>query len=237
MNAPAIQDEFGDRFRMLWGNFSTLYKIVKKEKIGPFDGILADFGTSQFQIHQRPGFSFSQDTPLDMRMSPAHQAITAEHILANFTEKDLADIFFKYGEERASRLIAKTIVAKRLEKPITTTRHLVEIIERLFPVHAYKAQHHIHPATRVFQALRITVNDELNNITSFLNAALHSLKPGGRLACISFHSLEDRIVKQFYQEHTDKLEIITPKPVVAQDDERALNPSSRSAKLRVAALR
>ncbi len=237
MNAPAIQEEFGDRFRMLWGNFSTLYKIAKKEKLGLFDGILADFGTSQFQIHQRPGFSFMQDTPLDMRMSPAHQAITAEHILANFSEKDLADIFFKYGEERASRAIAKTIVAERLKKPITTTRHLVEIIERLFPVHAYKAQRGIHPATKVFQALRITVNDELNNITSFLSAALHALKPGGKLACISFHSLEDRIVKQFFQEHSDKLEILTPKPLVAQDDEKAMNSSSRSAKLRVAAFR
>ncbi len=237
MNAPAIQEEFGDRFHMLWGNFSTLYKIIKKEKIGPFDGILADFGTSQFQIHQRPGFSFSQDTALDMRMSPAHQGETAADIIANYSEKDLADLFFKYGEERASRLIAKTIVAKRLEKPITTTRHLVEIIERLFPVHAYKAQRGIHPATKVFQALRIQVNDELNNIQSFLSAALHALKPGGRLACISFHSLEDRIVKQFYQEHSDKLDIITPKPVVAQDDEKAINPSSRSAKLRVAVLR
>jgi 16S rRNA (cytosine1402-N4)-methyltransferase len=234
MNAPAIHEEFGDRFNMIWGNFSTLYKIIKKEKIGPFDGILADFGTSQYQIHQRPGFSFSQDTPLDMRMSPAHQSLTAEYILANYNEKDLADTFFKYGEERASRLIAKTIVAERLKKPILTTRQLVDIIERLFPVKAFKAHRGIHPATKVFQALRIEVNDELNNIQSFLSASLHALKHGGKLACISFHSLEDRLVKQFFLEHSDKLEIMTQKPITAQEDEIALNASSRSAKLRVA---
>jgi 16S rRNA (cytosine1402-N4)-methyltransferase len=234
MNAPALQEEFGDRFTIFWGNFSNLYKIIKKEKIGPFDGILADFGTSQFQIHQRPGFSFSKDSPLDMRMSPAHQLTTAADILANSSEEEIAHIFWLYGEERASRLIAKTIVAERVKKPIKTTKDLVTIIERLFPVHAYKAARGIHPATKIFQALRIAVNDELGNIHSFLAISLRILKPGGRLACISFHSLEDRIVKQFYLEHADKLTILSKKPITAQDDEIYQNASSRSAKLRVA---
>lgn len=237
MNAPALQEEFGDRFTIFWGNFSNLYKIIKKEKIGPFDGILADFGTSQFQIHQRPGFSFSKESPLDMRMSPSHQLTTAGHIITSSSEEELAHIFWLYGEERNSRLIAKTIVAERVKKPIRTTTDLVSIIERLFPIHAYRAKHGIHPATRVFQALRIVVNDELNNITSFLATAMQNLKPGGKLACISFHSLEDRIVKQFYQEHADKLAVLNKKPITAQDDEIYANASSRSAKLRVAEYR
>jgi 16S rRNA (cytosine1402-N4)-methyltransferase len=237
MNAPALEEEFGDRFTIYLGNFSNLYKIVKKEHIGPFDGILADFGTSQYQIHQRPGFSFSKDSPLDMRMSPSHKLVTAADILANNTEEEIANIFWLYGEERASRLIAKTIVAERVKKPIRTTKDLVTIIERLFPVHAFKATRGIHPATKIFQALRIAVNDELSNIHSFLAVSLQILKPGGRLACISFHSLEDRIVKQFYLQHTDKLEIISKKPITAQDDEIYQNASSRSAKLRVAEYR
>ncbi|NDD53793.1 16S rRNA (cytosine(1402)-N(4))-methyltransferase RsmH [bacterium] len=234
LNAPPLKELFGERFTILWGNFSNLYKIVKKEKIGPFDGILADFGTSQFQIHQRPGFSFSKDSPLDMRMSPAHQLTTAADIIANYSEKDLADLFFTYGEERSSRQIAKAIVTARTERTIRTTTDLVQVIEKLFPVKAFKAARGIHPATKIFQALRIAVNDELNNIQSFLSTALGLLKPGGRLACISFHSLEDRIVKQFFLKHQDKLEILTPKPVTAQDDELVANASSRSAKLRVA---
>ena len=234
LNAPPLQEEFGSRFKMVWGNFSNLYRIVKKEKIGPFNGILADFGTSQFQIHERPGFSFSKDTPLDMRMSPAHQMMTAANIINTYSEEGLAKIFFEWGEERNSRLFAKTIVQERVKKTINTTKDLVDIVEKLFPVKAFRAQHRIHPATRIFQALRIAVNDELNNIQSFLSAAVPLLKPQGRLACISFHSLEDRLVKNFFLQHNQTLSAVTKKPVTAQPDELDENASSRSAKLRAA---
>lgn len=228
-NAPALEEEFGDRLKVVWGNFARLHFIIKKELKGALvDGILADFGTSQFQIHHKEGFSFAQDSPLDMRMSPAHQRVTAEHILNTFSEKDLATIFFEFGEEPKSRRIARAIVEQRKEKPFKTTRQLAELIEKIIP------KTRIHPATKVFQALRIYVNRELKNIEIFLKAAINALKPGGRLACISFHSLEDRIVKTIFRENGDKLKIVTKKPIVASLEEVEENPSARSAKLRIA---
>jgi 16S rRNA (cytosine1402-N4)-methyltransferase len=233
-NAPSVQAAYNDRIKVIWGNFVHLYKLLKKEGITHVDGILADFGTSQFQIHERAGFSFQKDSPLDMRMSPAHQATTAADILNRCDEKELQIIFQDYGEEPLSRKIAHVIVEMRKRTPFTTTGQLVDAVESLVSVKAFKSQHGIHPATRIFQALRIAVNNELENIRLFLSSSIHLLAPGGRIVCISFHSLEDRLVKNFFRTHQDTLEILTTKPIIATEQERTNNPSSRSAKLRAA---
>lgn len=233
-NAPELEQQYGNRLKVLWGNFGHLYKLLKKEKITQVDGILADFGTSQFQIHEKSGFSFQKDTPLDMRMSPAHQTTTAADIVNNASLEELITIFRKYGEEPQSRAIAQKIIQDRKIKQLNTTKQLVDLIDGLIPVKPFKAKRGIHPATKIFQALRITVNHELENIQSFLTAGIRFLAPRGRLVCISFHSLEDRIVKHFFKEHTDQLETITNKPITANEEELLANPSSRSAKLRAA---
>lgn len=229
-----LQEEFEGRLTLIWGNFSHLYKLVKKYDIPPLRGILADFGTSQIQIAQTPGISFAGDTLLDMRLSPAHQRVTAADILNKASEQKLAQIFFQLGEESKSRQIAKAIVEERSKKKFKTTGQLVAVIERIMP---HRGKRLIHPATKTFQALRIYINHELDNIQAFLPAAVHALEKNGRLACISFHSLEDRLVKQFFKEQAalNTLEIITKKAVVAGKEELMQNPSARSAKLRVAA--
>lgn len=234
-NAPALEQDFPGRFRVVWGNFSHIYKILKKEKINSVDGFLADFGTSQFQIHNLPGFSFQGDTPLDMRMSTAHEHATAAHILNHSSEKELLYILQNYGEERRSRTIARAIVEQRKIKFFKTTKDLVDCIESTMPGGKFPYTRGVHPATQTFQALRIAVNHELDNILLFLKAAVPFLSQQGRIVCISFHSLEDRIVKNFFKEQMGVLDVLTPKPVTAQDDELSANPSSRSAKLRVAA--
>src|SRR3990172_5312989 len=150
-----------------------------------------------------------------MRMSPAHQHTTAAGILNNASEEEIAHILYVYGEERASRKIAHAIVEQRKKQSFQTTGQLVDLIESLIPVRFFKAKRGIHPATKTFQALRIAVNDELKNIEIFLKAALGFLAPEGRLVCISFHSLEDRLVKQFFKDHIGELEIVTTKPVIA----------------------
>lgn len=224
-----LQEEFGDRLRLVWGNFAHLYRILKKEKICCLDGILADFGASQGQLAGKAGFSFHVNSPLDMRMSPAHQKVTAAELLNKSSESKLADIFFELGGERHGKKIARAIVAQRKIKPFKTTLQLAQLIESLVP-----KKGRIHPATQVFQALRIYVNSELENIRSFLPAALDALAPDGRLVCITFHSLEDQLVKHFYleKEREGIVEIVTKKPVVATEEELKQNPSSRSAKLR-----
>lgn len=229
-NASRLQEEFGERFKVIFGNFANLHRILKKEKILQVNGILADFGTSQFQIHHQAGFSFRADTPLDMRMSASHSKITAAHVINKFDEKEIARIFFEFGEESKSRLIARTIVEQRKQKRISTTKELAELVESVIPRRGSK----IHPATKVFQALRIYVNNELDNIETFLKAATQVLAPGGRLVCISFHSLEDRIVKNFFREQSEYLSIITRKPITPEKDEISQNRASRSAKLRTA---
>lgn len=235
INGPILQAEFPDRVHLIWGSFAHLIKILKKEHIESVDGILADFGTSQFQIAQLPGFSFSRDTYLDMRMSPSHQKLTAYEIVNKFSPKALEEIFFNLGEERYSRRIVDAIVEYRKREKITSTAQLAQIIEKVVPKDPKKK---IHPATKVFQALRIYVNTELENIKSFLAASLSVVKPGGRIVCISFHSLEDRLVKQYFKDHPcvgqKGFEILTPKVVEATEKELELNPSSRSAKLRAA---
>jgi len=235
-NGYPLQDEFPGRLTLLWGNFSQVDRHLKKEHLGPVDGILADFGTSQYQLLERAGFSFNNDTPLDMRMSPAHQKVTAAEIINKATENKLFEIFRDLGQETRAKKIARVIVQERSIKPIVTTRQLAQLIERIVPRGAKK----IHPATQVFQALRMYVNKELENIHSFLIASLRILKPEGRVACISFHSLEDRLVKNFFREHAvmqPLLELVTAHVVQATEEEVRVNASSRSAKLRVAQLK
>lgn len=229
-----LLDIYGDRLRLVWGNFALIYRILKREGIDKVDGILADFGTSQVQISDTPGLSLFKDAALDMRMSPSHQKETAADIVNTASEKELADIFFTFGEERYSRRIARSIVEKRAQKKIETTKELVGIINAVVP----SSPGTIHKATRVFQALRIYVNRELHNIRAFLPAALQALNKGGRIVCISFHSLEDRLVKQYFKEQGDLglVKVLTPKVVVPTADEVYNNPSSRSSKLRAAQL-
>jgi 16S rRNA (cytosine1402-N4)-methyltransferase len=225
-----VQQQFPDRFRIIWGNFAHLYKILSKEGIDKLDGILADFGTSQYQLTSAAGFSFNTDTPLDMRMSPSHQKITAAEILNKSSEEKLRDIFFTLGQERHAKMIAAAIVAERKRKPFKTTRQLASLIEKITP----RGQQRIHPATRVFQALRMFINHELENIRAFLPAAVSAIKPGGRLVVITFHSLEDHLVKHFFKTaaQENKVTILTEQPIGATDEEVSQNPSSRSAKLR-----
>jgi len=231
--APLIIEEFGDRFTPIWGNFAQLYKLLKKIGISQVNGILADFGTSQMQIAEQPGFSLYTDAPLDMRMSAAHHKTTAAELLNTASEAKLFQIFSELGEERFSRKIARAIVKERGRKKFETTKQLATFIAGLVP---YKREAKIHPATRVFQALRIYVNQELDNIRSFLKGAVPVLVSQGRLVCISFHSLEDRLVKQFFinEELAGRLAVVTKKVVVPSKEEVAANPSSRSAKLRAA---
>lgn len=231
-----LQDEFGDRLDLVWGNFALLYKIAKKEDFPLFDGILADFGTSQVQIANRAGLSIYRDAALDMRMAPAHQMITAEQVLARSSEEKLREIFWQLGEEPYARQIARALVEERKKRPLKTTKQLAELVAKVVPFLHKKRK--IHPATRVFQALRLYVNHELSNISAFLPAARDLLAEDGRLVCISFHSLEDRLVKQFFknEERTGTLEIIADGVVTASEEELAKNPSSRSAKLRAARL-
>ncbi len=228
-NRDALEQEFPDRIRFIWANFVTLRLALKKIGVTEVDGILADFGTSGHQILHKAGFSFARDKRLDMRMSAAHGMLTAADIVNNASELELATIFWRYGEERFGKQIARAIVEARSQQKITTTIQLADIVKKVV-----RSKSAVHPATRVFQALRIVVNHELEHIEGLLKQAPVVLKPGGRIVCISFHSLEDRLVKQAFKEQTGVLEIVTPKVIVPTDAEIAQNPSSRSAKLRAA---
>lgn len=229
--APLLEEEFGDRFHYVWGNFAHLYKLLKKIGIQKVDGILADFGTSQIQISDRPGFSLYKDALLDMRMSPPHQKETAAIIINEYSEEKLRDIFWEFGEEKFAKRIARALVEQRKKQKIVTTEQLADLVKKVVP---FNPKQRIHPATRIFQALRIYVNAELDNINAFLPAATQALHEHGRLVCISFHSLEDRLVKQFFKqkEQEGRGRIITKKAIIASDEEVAHNPSARSAKLR-----
>ena len=201
---------------------------------GSVDGLLADFGVSSMQLDQaHRGFSFQAEGPLEMRMNP-RQGITAEQVVNQAGEKELADLIYEFGEERRSRRIARAIVRAR---PITTTAELAKIVSAAAPtMKDERTRHPIHPATRTFQALRIYVNGELDEIKALLAAAPKLLKPGGRLVVISFHSLEDRLVKDAMREGAQSgiFEVLTRKPVTAEAEETDRNPRSRSAKLRAA---
>ena len=215
--------EFGDRVTFWSGNFSQF-----EPRSQEFHGILADLGVSsaQFDIPER-GFSFRHTAPLDMRMNP-QQDLTAADIVNHWDETDLANLIYTYGEERLSRRIARKIVEQR---PFQTTTELAEAIAYCVPK-SYRYGR-IHPATRTFQALRIAVNQELDVLKTLLEKAPQWLVPDGRLAIISFHSLEDRMVKHSLKENPS-LKVITKKPIIATDEEVQTNPRARSAKLRVA---
>lgn len=232
LNGPPLQEQFKDRLQLIWGNFAHIDRLLKKYGVRHVDGVLADFGTSQYQIQERAGFSFSHDTPLDMRMSPAHQRVTAQEVVNNADEITLARIFYEYGEERKARALACRIVSERSTKPIRTTGELAALVSGVIK----GSPRGIHPATKVFQALRMYVNDELNNIKAFLLGSSKMLKLGGRLVCISFHSLEDRLVKNFFRSHNEHYKILTPKVITPTEDEVRANRSARSAKLRAAEL-
>ena len=233
-NGQSMIEEFEGRLRLVWGNFGQLYKIAKAQAIGNLDGILADFGTSHYQIASRSGFSIFRDTPLDMRMSPAHFAQTAADLINHASFDQLCEIFWQLGEEQHAKTIARFIIQERAKKTITSTQQLADLIEKVVPSGGRK----IHPATKVFQALRIYVNKELDNIQAFLPAGVRLLNNKGRLVCISFHSLEDRLVKQFFtkyeQENVGAIKILTDGPVQATEQEVEANSASRSARLRAA---
>ncbi|MBT9311889.1 16S rRNA (cytosine(1402)-N(4))-methyltransferase RsmH [Leptothoe kymatousa] len=215
--------DFGDRVTFWHGNFAEFMP-----QDSSFDGILADLGVSSPQL-DRPerGFSFRHEGALDMRMNPT-QELTAADLVNHGSERDLADIFYHYGEERLSRRIARRIVERR---PFQTTTALAETIAASVPG---KYRHgRIHPATRVFQALRIAVNRELDVLEQLVQISPSWLKPGGRLVIISFHSLEDRRVKHGLRDH-ERLKVLTKKPIMATENEIRRNPRARSAKLRIA---
>lgn len=214
---------YGDRVHFIQANFAG-YKPQKTL----FDGIVADLGVSSYHLDTAErGFSFRHEANLDMRMD-RRQSLTAEAVINHWDETQLADIFFKYGEERLSRRIARSIVEQR---PFYTTTQLAQAIAHCVP-RQYRYGR-IHPATRVFQALRIAVNEELTSLETFLNLAPTWLALGGRIAVISFHSLEDRLVKHSLRA-SPLLRVLTKKPITAQADELEKNPRSRSAKLRIA---
>jgi len=235
--------EFGDRVEFRQGNFSDVGTFVDRA-----DGILADLGASSLQFDSETrGFSFRFDAPLDMRMDAEGDDETAAELLERLSEEEIANLIYGYGEERFSRRIARRIVERRnAGNPVGTTKELAELVERSVP---RKPKDKIHPATKTFQALRIAVNRELEVLERFLKDAIDMLTPHGRLAVISFHSLEDRIVKQTFLKASGKcqcppripqcicgakrqVEILTKKPITARDEELDLNPRSRSAKLR-----
>lgn len=235
------------RLSVQQGNFRDLESLAREHSFEEADGILMDLGLSSFQL-SRPdrGFSFQHTGPLDMRFDPATTR-NAHDIVNNWPEQDLANLIFKFGEEQRSRAIAREIVRARSDDPIETTERLASIVERALGGRRGRA---IHPATRTFQALRIAVNGELDALRSGLNGALKLLSTGGRLAVISFHSLEDRIVKLFFRTessdcicppetpvcicgHTATVRLITRRAVRPSEDEQRENPRSRSARLRV----
>jgi len=235
------------RLKLRFGNFAEMEKDATSIDFAPVDGILLDLGLSSDQLASRErGFSFAFDAPLDMRFDPT-QGETAYDLINGLSEADLADLLYHYGEERRSRAIARRITQVRERSPIRRTGELATLVASV--VHGHPGG--IHPATRTFQALRIAVNDELVHLEEVLPQAIRLLATGGRLAVISFHSLEDRIVKQtFLREQRGcicppelpscvcgrlpRLRILTRHPVIAGDEELARNPRSRSAKLRVA---
>ena len=218
--------------RFFQSNYTSLKELLKKLQIKFIDGILFDFGISSIQLETPSrGFSFQSDGPLDMRMgTTGKNTITAGDIINTYSRENLAEIFYKYGEEKYSRRIASGIVDYRSSKKIESTEELNRIIISAIPNNFYS----VNISARIFQSLRIAVNDELDNISAGLNKAVGVLSKGGRIVAISFHSLEDRIVKNFFRNKKSELKILTPKPVVPIEEEIEKNPRSRSAKLRSA---
>ncbi|MTV47552.1 16S rRNA (cytosine(1402)-N(4))-methyltransferase RsmH [Heliobacillus mobilis] len=243
-------EKFADQVTLVRSNFRQLGSVVEElGQKGKIDGILLDIGVSSHQLDEAErGFTYRAEAPLDMRMNP-DGAVTAAQILNEYPEGEIFRILWEYGEERWSKRIAQFIVNRRTEQPLASTTDLVDVIRAAIPAAA--RQEGGHPAKRTFQALRIAVNDELGALQEALPAALDALAPSGRLAVISFHSLEDRIVKNFFAEQAKgctcppdmpvcgcgkkaRLKIITRKPITGSEEELKINPRSQSAKLRVA---
>lgn len=244
--AQKLQEKYAGRFCLLMGCFSDMVALLAAEGVAKVDGVVMDIGVSSMQIDQADrGFSFRQAGPLDMRQS--QQGMTAAEVVNTLPEEEIADILYRYGEEKQSRRIAKSIVARRVQKPFETTTDLAELIASVL-----RGKHEIHPATRSFQALRIFVNRELEELEMALEASEKLLAPSGRLVVVSFHSLEDRIVKNFLKERTGYAESVSrhmpvvtgevsrsfiqpmKKAVLPQEEETRANPRARSAKLRCA---
>jgi 16S rRNA (cytosine1402-N4)-methyltransferase len=240
-----LVDQSAGRLTLVEDRFSNLAEICTAQGLQGVDGVVMDIGVSSMQLDEAGrGFSFRLGGPLDMRMG--HDGPTAADVIARASEADLANIIYIFGEERHSRSVARAIIAARKEAPITTTKALADIVAKV----VWSKPGEIHPATRTFQALRIFVNGELDELHLALAAAERVLKPGGRLAVVSFHSLEDRIVKNFFSErakagggsrHLPEIAqaapsfvVLTKRPVIANEDEISANPRARSAKLRAA---
>ncbi len=247
--AERVLHPFGERLTLQVANFRHLAQVATALGFEQIDGVLLDLGLSSRQLADGSrGFSFSQDGPLDMRFDPT-QGLRAADLVNSLSEVELADLLWRYGEERFARRIARAIVAAR---PLLTTAHLAEVVTRAVGQGKHKgARERIHPATRTFQALRIAVNDELTALAEALPQARDLLRPGGRVAVISFHSLEDRLVKRFFQDeardclcppempvcvcgHRASLRPVNRRPIRPGDQEIAANPRSRSARLRIA---
>jgi len=222
-------ERFGDRFSVYHANFSQIDAVLDEEGVDFVDGVLFDLGVSHFQLRGDRGFSFWKEDFLDMRMDRT-QKLTAEKVVNTLSERELADIIFKYGEERFARKIAREIVKRRKVKPIKTTTELAKIVEEVIPKKLWAGRKK-HPATKTFQAIRIYVNKEFESIEGGIPKAIERLKEGGRIVVITFHSLEDRIVKNILRGRED-IEIVTKKPVLPSDEEVKVNPAARSAKLR-----
>jgi len=225
--AKDVLMSFGQRAKIYRENFIRLPELVKPDSV---DGILLDLGLSSLQVDKEErGFSFKGDGPLDMRMDQ-----TAADLVNRLSLKELEDTLFHYGEERWSRKIARAIVREREQEAISTTQRLRRIVYRAIPKRFHSRR--IDPATKTFQALRIRVNDELENLTKIIETGWRPLKKGGRMCVISFHSLEDRIVKETFRklEKDEEVRILTRKPVIPSEEERGRNPRSRSAKMRCA---
>ena len=221
---------FGSSFVGVLGNFKNLDNIAKANDFDRVNGIIFDLGYSSSQLEEDLGISFKKDQPLDMRID-ADLGVTAADLVNSLPEKQLADIFFEYGGEKLARKFAKASVEHRNLKKFQTTADLANLIS----AEASPGYEHgrIHPATRVFQALRIAVNNELENLQEALPRAAHLLLPGGRMMVISFHSLEDRISKEFGRTARPTMKVLTEKPIVASDTDVELNKRARSAKMRV----
>jgi 16S rRNA (cytosine1402-N4)-methyltransferase len=226
--AHVALQEFGDRVELVHADYRELAHVLDARGVTTVEGILADLGVSSMQLDaEGRGFSFRRDEPLDMRMDTSRGETGAE-MLARVDETELANVIYQFGEERHSRRIARALVRARDERPLETTAQVADIVRRASRTKGYWR---IDPATRTFQALRIWVNRELEGLDGFLETAVGRLAPGGRLAVITFHSLEDRVVKHTFRK-LEAVRVLTRRPVVAGDEEVARNPRARSAKLR-----
>ena len=242
-----VLKNISSNYKIIYSNFKNIKEKLYEENISKVDGIIYDLGISSPQIDEDyRGFSFMKDANLDMRMDLSNP-LTAKYVVNNYKQEELTNIFFKYGEENFSKSIASAIVKARKNKEINTTLELVEIIKQGVPYKYFVTK---HPERRIFQAIRIEVNDELNVLSSSINDAIDMLKPGGRLCVITFHSLEDRIVKKIFKEKSEvndlvkglpiipdeykpTIKLINKKPILPSDEELDENSRSKSAKLRI----